>query len=384
MRKGDSIYLDHQASCPIDWRVAEAVQTEFAEGLGNPHSSEHSFGWRAADAVRQASERIGSLIGAESDEIIFTSGATEANNLALLGGKYSERKKIIISPIEHKCIIESARYLKSACNVEVCEVNINSEGQIDLDNLSDMVDENTALVAVIGVHNEIGTIQPMEAISAIARRVGARVHFDLAQAPTAIDMQEIAALADSASLSGHKMYGPMGIGCLYLNREKHDQLLPILLGGGQQGGLRSGTIPVPLAVGMGVAAEITEGSEVERIAMRGLNSLMWEKLRALPFGAVLNGPAIEKRHPGNLNVSFEGYDSRDIIALLQPKLAISSGSACTSGTEEPSYVIRSLGYSDTRARSALRISIGRSTTESDVSDAIDLIRVALERALPLV
>lgn len=352
---------------------------EFLEGAGNPHSSEHSFGWRAASVVEKAQEQTASLIGADPDEIIFTSGATEANNLALLGRRYSDRRKIIVSSIEHKCVLESARFLKSNKGIEICEASVDPQGFIDLDHLSALADDKTALIAVIGVHNEIGTIQPIEAISDIARSVGARVHFDLAQAPTAIDMQGIATFADSASLSGHKMYGPMGIGCLFVNRSERGNLSSILHGGGQQNGLRSGTVPTPLAVGMGVASEIMTSSNDERKALRRLNLLLWERLRDLPCDVVLNGPSVELRHPGSLNVSFEGYDSRDIIGVVQPKLAISSGSACTSGSEEPSYVIRSLGHSEARAKSALRISVGRSTKEEDVIDAVGLIGEALER-----
>ena len=380
MRKGDSIYLDHQASCPIDGRVLDAVRKAFSDGIGNPHSSEHSFGWRAADAVGRAQEQVASLLGADRDEIVFTSGATEANNLALLGRRYSDRKKVIITPIEHKCVLECARHLKEQEGVEICEVEIDSEGAIDLDHLSVLADGNTALIAIIGVHNEIGTIQPIEAISAVARNVGAHVHFDMAQAPAAIDMRGVAALADTASLSGHKMYGPQGIGCLYINRSEQHAVSPIMRGGGQQGGLRSGTIPAPLAIGMGEASELIANAGGDRVALRRLNQLLWAKLCELPCNIELNGPCVEQRHPGNLNVSFKGYDGRDIIGAIQPKLAVSSGSACTSGIEEPSYVIRALGLSEERARSAIRLSIGRSTTETDILDAVNILREALERA----
>lgn len=374
----DPIYLDHQATCPVDSRVREAVMREFSESGANPHSSEHSLGWRAARKLEEAKEKVASLIGADQDELVITSGATEANNLALLGRDYSLRKKLIISSIEHKCVLECARYLARHRGVEIAEVSVNSEGVIDLDHLAELIDENTALIALIGVHNEIGAIQPIEQISALARNCRAPLHLDLAQAPMAIELQAIASLADTASFSGHKMYGPGGIGCLYVNRANKQSLAPIIHGGGQQDGLRSGTVPVALAVGLGVAAEILQDAHQEREDLRSLNQLLWTNLKQLPFEVRLNGPPIEHRHPGNLNVSFDGYDSRGLIAVLQPKLAISSGSACTSGIEEPSYVIRALGYSWERAQSALRISVGRSTTREDVVSATSLIRQALE------
>lgn len=379
MRKGNTIYLDHQASCPIDKRVLDGMIEAFGEEAGNPHSSEHSVGWRAARAVEEALGKIASLIGCDQDEITLTSGATEANNLAILGRKYSGRNKIVISPIEHKCVIECARQLQAQKGMVVQEVKVDSNGLIDLAHLADLVDEDTALVAIIGVHNEIGTIQPLERISDIARARGASVHLDMAQAPLAIDMSAVASLADTASLSGHKMYGPMGIGCLYVGRPSKPALEPILFGGGQQDGLRSGTVPTPLAVGMGLAAEIVATSSEDRTAIRALTQCLWEALSALPINICLNGPPINARHPGNLNVSIEGCDSGEMIGALQPNLAISSGSACTSGVEEHSYVLRAIGHSIERTQSALRLSVGRSTSEKDIFEAVSLIEEAAKR-----
>ncbi|UOR07882.1 cysteine desulfurase [Qipengyuania flava] len=377
MEKEDRIYLDHQATCPLDERVFEVMCQHLRGGAANPHSSEHSFGWEASKVVLEAQERVAALIGADADEIIFTSGATEANNLALRGSDFSQRSKLIVSTIEHKCVLEAARSLKADKAVEVASVKVDAQGEVRLDQLEELADERAAVVSVIGVHNEVGTVQPLGRISEIVRASGAALHFDMAQAPTAIDMAGVAELADTISLSAHKMYGPMGIGCLYVSRSHQSKLTPQIVGGGQQNGLRSGTVPVALAAGMGKAAEIVAAEAGERDKLRRLNAMLWTALQALPCEVELNGPSLDVRHPGNLNVSFSGNDSRDLIGALQPLVAVSSGSACTSGTEEPSYVIRELGHSLERAQSAIRFSIGRFTSEQDVISAVG----AIERAV---
>ena len=379
MKDSPPIYLDHQASCPLDERVFAAMTEHFTGPSANCHSSEHSFGWRASKAVLQAQEQIAAMIGADADEIVFTSGATEANNLALFGRDYSHRPKLITTPIEHKCVLEAARLLGADRGVEVATVEVDSNGVVRLDHLAELVDERTAVVSVIGVHNEIGTVQPIDEIAAIAKRSGASLHLDLAQGPSAIPLEQISSLADTLSLSAHKMYGPMGIGCLYVSREQQAHLTPQIVGGGQQNGLRSGTIPVPLAVGMGEAANIVSNSPEERDRLRRLNGLLWAKLTALGSEIELNGPPIDVRHPGNLNVCFRGYDSRDLIAAMQPNVAASSGSACNSGTEEPSYVLQMIGNTVETARSSMRLCVGRSTTDQQVTSAVDYIGEALRR-----
>jgi len=379
MKQSVRIYLDHQATCPLDERVFAAMREHLAGPAANPHSSEHSFGWQAAKAVFEAQEQVATMIGAEADEVIFTSGASEANNLALFGRDYGMRPKVIVTPIEHKCVLEAARALEVERGVELAIVEVDEAGVVCLDHLEQLVDERTAVVAIIGVHNEIGTIQPLAKISNIARRSGARLHLDLAQAPLAIDLSGAAEWADTISLSAHKMYGPMGVGCLYVARDEQPNLKPQILGGGQQNGLRSGTIPVALVAGMAKAAEIVMKSPRERDQLHLLNGMLWEHLQMLPCAIELNGPSLEFRHPGNLNVSILGYDGRDIIAAIQPEVAISSGSACTSGTEEASYVLQSVGHSADRARSALRLSVGRSTTEAELITVVELIESALKR-----
>lgn len=345
----------------------------------NPHSTEHSFGWHAAKAVLEAQEHLAAMIGADADEIIFTSGATEANNLALRGRDYSARTKLIVSAIDHKCVLETARQLSFERGVEVVQLDVDESGFVEIDKLQALVDEETAVVSIIGVNNEIGTVQPLEQISDIVRAAGARLHLDLAQAPLATALSQVADMADTISLSAHKMYGPMGIGCLYISRDEQEQLRPQITGGGQQNGLRSGTVPVALAAGMGKAADIVSSSPQEQDQLRTMNRVFWDALQALPFETVLNGPSIEARHPGNLNVSFLGFDGQDIVGAVQPHLAISTGSACTSGVPEPSYVLSKLGLTEDRLRGAVRISIGRTTTQREIELAVSFLSEALAR-----
>ncbi|MXP48207.1 aminotransferase class V-fold PLP-dependent enzyme [Altererythrobacter luteolus] len=379
MTNAQKIYLDYQATCPLDERVFAVMSKHFKGPAANPHSAEHSFGWQAAKTVLDAQEQVGALIGADADEIIFTSGATEANNLALRGRDYANCSKLVVSSIDHKCVLETARSIELERGVEIARLDVDEIGVVRLDQLKEFVDKETALVSVIGVNNEIGTIQPLEKISEIVRAAGAKLHLDLAQAPMAIDLSGLADLADSISLSAHKFYGPMGIGCLYIARNDQLNFRPQITGGGQQGGLRSGTVPVALAAGMGKAAELILSQPQERGIIRRLNKELWAKLQALPFHVELNGPSLEARHPSNLNVSFLGYDGRDIIGSVQPALAISSGAACTTGVPESSYVLSRIGLSEERLRGAIRISIGRYTTQSEIEIAANYLCGALKR-----
>lgn len=382
MRINQKIYLDHQATCPLDPRVFEDMAPHWTDSVGNPHSSEHTFGWQAASAVELAAAQVSALIGADTDEIFFTSGATESNNLALKGIRSADRRKVIASGIEHKCVLETLRHLHAEGIIDLCIVGVDSRGRVDLEALASEADTRTHTISIIGVHNEIGTVQNIDRISSIARNVGARLHLDLAQAATSINLLGMAQKADTISLSAHKFYGPMGIGCLYIKRDLQSEFTPMLHGGGQQRGLRSGTVPVPLCVGMGSAAALLHDStnrEAEFASMRDLNRYFWDCLQQMPFEVVLNGPPVDERHPGNLNVSFVGFDAQDIIGAVQPRLAISSGSACTSGIPEPSYVIKALGVSGDRLCSAIRLSIGRETTTPDIDDAVAILGEALSR-----
>jgi len=382
MKICEKLYFDHQASTPLDRRVFKCMTPYLAGVPSNPHSSEHAFGWEAASAIENARRTIAMLLSCDENEIIFTSGATEANNLVFKGWRTNNRKKILSTKIEHKCVLETLLYMERIRGYELIWLKTDEFGYVDISDLIDKADENTALISTIGVHNEVGTLQPLPAISDIAQKVGAHLHFDLAQAPTAMPMSGLAHLADSISLSAHKFYGPTGVGCLYIRRECQKGIEPLLHGGGQQDGLRSGTLPVSLCVGMAAAAEAfldIDAAQEERDRIRTLNAELWRGLQSLSCRVRLNGPDVSTRHPGNLNVSFLGLDAQDLIGACQPRLAISSGSACTSGIPEPSYVLRALKLSSDRVESAIRLSIGRQTTRADVQEAVAVLDDTVKR-----
>lgn len=351
----------------------------FRETFGNPHSSAHALGWAASAAVERAAESVGRLIGADADEIIFTSGATESNNLALQGIALGdpERRRILVSRADHKSVLEAAKGLEGR-GFEIAFLPIDANGVVDIERCAPFLNERVLLISVSLVNSEIGTIQNMEGLSALARECGAYLHLDGAQAPGAIDMSSASGSADLISLSGHKIYGPKGIGALYVARHVQDSLRPMILGGGQQYNLRSGTVPVPLCAGFAKAAEImmVEGL-AERLRLASLRDGLLMKLRHLPWEIVLNGP--EARHPGNLNVEFRGFDAESILSALQPGVAASTGSACISGEPEPSYVLRAIGLSHEAASSSIRFGVGRETTEQDIADAVSLIERALQK-----
>ena len=259
-----TIYADYQATTPVDPRVAERMAPYWGESYGNPHSTEHVVGWRAADSVGGAVASVAGLIGADPDEVIFTSGATEANNLALLGlarRAPGSRRRILVSAVEHKCVLAAARSLAEREGFAVDVVPVDSEGFVDLGVLEEMVDETVLAVSIMAVNNEIGTIQDTRSISNLLSPHGVLFHCDAAQAPCAIDVGRLASQADLISLSGHKVYGPQGIGALYVRRDLQDQIEPLIYGGGQQGGVRSGTVPTPLCVGMATAVDILNSPE---------------------------------------------------------------------------------------------------------------------------
>jgi len=371
-------YFDHQATCPLDYRVFDEMSRFMVNSVGNAHSSEHAFGWEAERAVTNAKTNIAKMVGCDPDELFFTSGATEANNLALKGYDYGTRKSLIHTSIEHKCVIETGRYLQAKEGFTVEAIGVDGDGNINLDELAESADENVSIFSFIGAHNEVGTIQNFEKIADICRYRDIKIHADMAQAPLAISLPSIISQVDTLSLSAHKYYGPMGIGCLYIRRDIQHLYNPIIHGGGQQTGMRSGTVPVPLAVGMGEASKIIAETEMEGWTLRDKNKLLWDELKTLG-SLVLNGPEISKRHPANLNVSFLGFDSADIISAVQPQLAVSSGSACATRYPEPSHVLQNMGMSNDRVSSAIRISLGRETSKDDIHNAVQVLRRVLER-----
>lgn len=372
------IYLDYQASTPCDPRVIETMLPFFGERFGNPHSVNHRHGREAEAAVEHARGQVAELIGAEAREIVFTSGATEANNLAVKGAArfLKERRPHVISCVtEHKCVLESVRRLEKE-GLRVTWLPVGSNGLIDLNDLAAALDEETALVSIMAVNNEIGSIQPIAEIGALCREHGALFHTDAAQAVGKIPLDVEAMKIDLLSISGHKMYGPMGVGALYVRRRPRVRLEPLFDGGGQERGVRSGTLPGPLCVGLGAACAIAQGEmTAEAARLTGLRDRLLTALQAGLSGISVNGTT-DRRIPGNLNLSFAGIEAEALMQEM-PGLSVSTGSACTSASVEPSYVLRALGLSDAAARASVRIGLGRPTTESEVDAAAEIIIAAV-------
>ena len=381
MKHAKTIYADYQATTPVDPRVLEKMLPFWGEAFGNPHSSDHVVGWNAAEAVEESLSSIAKLIGADPDELVFTSGATEANNLALFGlaRRASEsRRRILVSAIEHKCVLAAARSLAQREGFIVDTIPVDEMGFIDLEALETMIDDSVLLASIMAVNNEVGTIQDLPAIAGLLDRHGVLFHCDAAQAPCAMDTTHLAEQADLVSLSGHKIYGPQGVGALYIKRQLQSRIEPIIYGGGQQNGLRSGTVPVPLCVGMAAAGEIilAEGSH-ERPKIAGLRDLFVDLVVETGFAVGINGPDRRWRHPGNANVRFDGFAAQDILASVQPLLAASTGAACTSGIPEQSHVLSAMHLNEVEAQSSVRFSFGRFTSDSEVTQATTVLTRAL-------
>ena len=382
MQDGKLIYADYQATTPVDPRVVERMAPYWNETFGNPHSSDHAVGWRAGKAVQDASESVAALIGADADEIVFTSGATESNNLALFGLARRAppgRNRILVSAIEHKCVLAAARALAAREGFTVETIPVDGEGFVDPAEVEARLDDDVLVVSVMAVNNEIGTIQDVPRLGACLAARGIPFHCDGAQAPCAMDVSELASNADLVSLSGHKMYGPQGIGVLYIRRALQGRVEPLIHGGGQQNGLRSGTLPLPLCVGMGAASSLLGGTEAaaerERIARQRDGFLAL--LQGAGWPVSVNGPKANGRHPGNANISFTGVEAHDLLGVLQPRLAASTGAACASGVPEPSHVLSALGLSAAESDASVRFSFGRLTTDCEIETASGLVLGAL-------
>lgn len=358
------IYMDYQATTPCDKRVLDKMLPYFSDVFANPHSK-HILGQEVNSALEEARRSIASLIkAADSREIIFTSGATEANNLAIQGVAHfykNKGNKIITTAIEHKCILEAALAMKRK-GFDVIFLPVKDNGLIDLDELERNVDDKTLLVSIGLVNNEIGVIQPIDEISKICKARGVLLHTDAAQAvgKIPVDAQKV----DLMSISGHKIYGPKGIGAIYVRLKPRVRLTPIFFGGGQERGLRSGTLPVPLCIGFGRACEIAKNEMLEEAErLDGFKNFFIERLMKNLKKVRLNGDA-NKRIPGCLNFSFEGVEGESVMLGMQ-NVCISSGSACTSMSLTPSHVLEALGVGDL-AHSSLRIGLGRFTTKEEV------------------
>ena len=370
-----TIYLDNQATTPCDPLVVEAMLPWFTERFGNPHSAEHAMGRAAEAAVERARGQVASLIGADPREVVFTSGATESNNIAIKGaarfaarlGKDAARRRIVTVATEHKCVLQSVADLAEDGFASVV-LPVGGDGLLDADTLAAALAEPTLLVSVMAVNNETGVIQDLPALAAIAHAAGALFHSDAAQAVGKIPLDVGAQDIDLLSISSHKMYGPKGIGALYLRRRPRARVLPLFSGGGQERGVRSGTVPTPLAVGLGEACRLAaEEMDEESPRIAELRERLWQRLQAAIPGIVLNGSR-EQRIPGNLNLTFPTGSAAALMDAA-PMLCLSTGSACSSAAIEPSYVLRALGLSDDAAARTLRIGIGRFTSAADVDYA---------------
>lgn len=375
-----AIYLDHQATTPVDPRVLDAMLPWFSETFGNAHSEQHAWGRQAADAVDVAREQVAALIGATAREIVFTSGATESNNLAIKGAvrfamRHGRGNHIVTVATEHKCVLECCAAMADE-GAEVTIVGVGPDGLVDAELVSAAITDDTVLVSVMAVNNEIGVIQPLAELGAVCRARGVLLHTDAAQAAGKVPLDVEAMQIDLLSISGHKMYAPKGIGALYTRRRPRARLLAEMSGGGQERGSRSGTLPVPMVVALGEASVVgVSEMSAEGTRLAGLRTRMLECLGKRHGDLFVNG-AMDRRVPGNLNIGFPGVDAEALMATLD-SVAISTGSACTSASVEPSYVLRALGLDDTDAGASIRIGIGRFTTETEVDVAADMIAAAV-------
>ena len=375
------IYFDYQATAPMDKRVLDEMMPTMTNEFGNAGSKSHVFGWEAEKYVDKARRQVADVIGADDKDIIFTSGATESNNLAIKGVMRFNRNKIknhiVTVKTEHKCVIETCKYLQTKDNFEVTFLDVEPNGIINLNKLKEAITDKTIMVSIMGVNNEIGVIQPLKEIGEICREKNVYFHTDCAQAfgkiPLNVDEMNI----DLMSISGHKIYGPKGIGALYIRRKPRVRVEAQIHGGGQERGLRSGTLAVPLIVGIGKAAEIAKDEMwIDKEKISKLSDKMIDSILKIDK-TYLNGDRFN-RWPGCLNFSFAGIEGESLMMAIN-NVALSSGSACSSSDLEPSYVIEAIGTSPEMAHSSIRVGIGRFTTEEEVDYFIKRIHEEVPR-----
>lgn len=373
------IYLDYNATTPVDPQVLQAMLPAFTEHFGNASSRTHAYGWAAAALVDQARTTLAKLLGANPEELVFTSGATEANNLAIKGLARSSRKRhIVTTAIEHPAVLEACDSLQRE-GFTVTRVPVGKSGVVDPEAVVQALTDDTLLVSVMLVNNEIGTIQPVPEVARLCHQRGVLVHCDATQAPGKLEVNVQKLGVDLLSLSAHKFYGPKGVGLLYVRRQKPPlRLEPLLHGGGQEGGLRSGTLNVPGIVGMAKALELSVANlEEESKRQAALCDRLREKLLEAFPRLLENGDASQKV-PNTLNVSFVGLDGGALVASL-PRLAVSPASACATAKFKPSHVLLALGRTPAEANSALRFSLGRPTTEEEVEEAAAMVAEAVRK-----
>lgn len=362
-----ALYLDAQATTPLDPRVLDAMLPYFINNYGNPHSRTHAYGWESEAAVEKARGQVAALIGAQPKEIIFTSGATESNNISIKGVSrfYAEKKKhIVTTQTEHKCVLDSCRAMEAE-GFDVTYLPVNRNGLVDVKQLEDAIRPDTALVSVMTVNNEIGVTQPIAEIGAVCRKHRVFFHTDAAQAVGKIRVDVEDMMVDLMSISGHKIYGPKGVGALYLRRRPRVRVEALQSGGGQERGIRSGTVPTPLAVGLGAACEIAvDEMEYDHRHVSRLSDLLVALITSELTHVVRNGDP-QRSYPGCVNLSFACVEGESLLMAMKD-VALSSGSACTSASLEPSYVLRAIGADEDLAHSSIRFGLGRFTSEEEV------------------
>ena len=368
------IYMDYHATTPVDERVLDAMLPYFRGDFGNAASRSHVFGWKAEEAVERAREEVAKLTGAVGKEIVWTSGATESDNLAIKGVAefYKDRGSHIITAVtEHKAVLDSCKRLEKQGTV-VTYLPVEKDGRVSPDAVANAMTDKTILVSIMLANNEIGTVNPVEEIGAVVKARGAFFHIDAVQGVGKIPFDVNRSRADLVSLSAHKMYGPKGVGALYVRRKPRVRITPIIDGGGHERGMRSGTLNVPGIVGFAKAAELCRlEMEEEGRRVLALRERLRQGIEARVPNTVVNG-SLEHRLPGNLNISFAFVEGEAMMMALKD-VAVSSGSACTSASLEPSYVLRALGVPEEMAHTSIRFGLGRFTTEAEVDYVIDLV-----------
>ena len=367
----NKIYLDYQATTPVDEKILKKMIPYFSDNFGNPHSNNHEFGRSANNAVDKARANVANLINAETNEIVFTSGATESNNLAIksIAKNYFEKDcQIITVKTEHKCVLESCHELEKE-GFKVTYLDVNEDGIIKLSDLENLLKEKQALVSIMHANNEIGVLQPIKEIGELCKKYNSIFHSDIAQSIGTQKIDVVEMNIDACSVSAHKIYGPKGIGALYVSNHIKNTLRPLMSGGGQEMNLRSGTLSPALCVGIGEACkDLIENREKYTKHFEEIKSTLVLELNNSKLDYVINGN-VEQRIPNNLNISIKGKVAEQLFNFM-PHIALSSGSACTSGTIERSHVLSSMKLDDARIDGSFRISAGRNTTEEEIKELI--------------
>lgn len=372
MQVGETIYLDYQASTPVDERVVQVMHAASATHFANPHAADHALGWRAAVAIKMAAAQVSNLFGIQGDDVIFTSGASEANAMAIRTaeaiGLHSQRTEILIGAADHGSIINEA----AQSHLSAEHIPLDESGAPDPRHIEMMISDATALVTIVGVNNENGAIADLKAISAICNSKGVLLHADLSQAPLAMDIDLLDLDIAFATISAHKIYGPKGVGALLTAPGMSDAIKPVIAGAGQQGGRRGGTMPTELIMGFGEACRlVSEIGQSEREIVAELRDRFVRLIEEKDIGTLVG--SVENRHPGNALMRFPGQDASDLLARLQPFVAASTQSACSSGTIEPSHVVTAMGFERSFAAECIRFGFGRFSDCDQVDQAVAMI-----------